>query len=171
MPSCKPCEADNREQMEEMALEAVQGRLSWREVARQLGLSHHQGLKNHMERHYAGISDPSQQLNELIEKNIKELEDQLVLATPEIKPFFFMIIHNLRGLANTKPSQQNLNAALKAIHEVVGMKTQNRLMMDFAMAAFKKRESELPNAPVLELVAARSAFDDEITATGEIEEE
>lgn len=159
MPSCKTCEAENRDEQEEVALEAANGRISWREAARQLGLAHHQSLKNHMERHFAGLLslDPDEQMLFLIEENIKELQEQLSLAPPEIKPFFFMIIHNLRGLAGTKPSQQNLNAALKAIHEVVGMKTQNRLMMDFAMAAFKKQEA-LPigptnHPPVLELVA------------------
>ncbi len=144
MPACKTCEAENRDEQEETALEAVNNRISWREAARKLGLGHHQSLKNHMERHFAGLLslDPTEQVAYLIEENIKELQEQLALAPPEIKPFFFMIIHNLRGLAGTKPSQQALNASLKAIHEVVGMKTQNRLMMDFAMAAFKKQSAE-----------------------------
>lgn len=154
MPACLACEAENRDEQEEIALEAVEGRSSWREVSRRLGLTHHQGIKNHMERHYVGPEDPETHFAELIEANIIELEEQLALAPPEIKPFFFMIIHNLRGLHNTKPSQQNLNAALKAIHEVVGMKTQNRLMMDFAIAAFKKQELDTGgSAPVLQLIA------------------
>lgn len=151
--TCKICLADNTDEIEALCLEAVEGRRSWRSVAAELGWSHHAPLKNHMEKHYTTSPSPTQLASEaldpLIADTIEELIAQWRLAPPEVKPFYAIAIQNLKGLTDTKPSQQNLVAALKAIHEVTGMKMEQRLMFEFAKHAFPgaAKKVELPQAP------------------------
>ena len=53
-----------------------------------------------------------------------------------MKPLFAVAIRNLRGLGDTKPSQQHLIQALKTIQEMTGMKQEQRMMLQFAEAMF-----------------------------------
>lgn len=153
--NCGICNSDRTEDIETLALEAMEGRLSWREVARQLGLGHHQPLKNHMERHYVAPASPQEQaLQEwpvLVASTIEELSDQLRFAPTEVKPFYLVAIQNLKGLDVTKPSQSNLINALKAIHEVTGMKMEQRMMLAFAAEMFGTPEVEATAVVVREI--------------------
>lgn len=153
--TCGVCNSPRQEELEEFAVEAVEGRLSWREVARQLGLSHHNSLKNHMERHWvAPPSAEEQALQEwptLVAQTIEELSDQLRFAPTEVKPFYLIAIQNLKELDRTKPSQTNLINALKAIHEVTGMKMEQRMMLAYAQEMFGSTPAEVDAGVVREI--------------------
>ena len=156
--TCGVCNSPRLEELEELALEAVEGRLSWREVARKLGLAHHQSLKNHMERHWVAPLAPQEQaLQEwpaLVAQTIQELSDQMRFAPTEVKPFYLIAIQNLKNLDLTKPSQANLINALKAIHEVTGMKMEQRMMLAFAQEMFGSTPAEVEAVIVREIEPA-----------------
>lgn len=143
---CTVCNADNRDFLEELGQQALDGALSWRAASREAGLSHHQGFKNHMEKHYArpptaeeeAMASLSGDLAEMVEA----LKRQAKIAPPEIAPFYAVAIRNLAGIEETKPSQQHLIQALKAIHEVTGMKMEQRLMLEFAKHQFGLGDAE-----------------------------
>lgn len=166
--TCGVCNSDRLEEIEALCQQTTDfgGNLSWREVARKLEWSHHTPLKNHMAKHWVAEASPTQlataEFEDLIADNIRELSVQLRLAPPEVKPFYAIAIQNLTGLASTKPSQANLVAALKAIHEVTGMKMEQRLMFEFARAAFPGAQ---PNptqlAPVIDVLALEEGDDDD----------
>lgn len=147
---CSVCNADNRDFLEELGQAALDGATSWRAAAREAGLSHHQGLKNHMEKHFAAPASAEEMVLEAISGDlaemVEELKAQARLAPPEIAPFYAVAIRNLAGLAETKPSQQHLIQALKAIHEVTGMKMEQRLMLEFAKHQFGLGEPEAAGA-------------------------
>lgn len=138
--TCGICNSERLEELEALAAEAVEGNISWREAARQLGLSHHNSLKNHMERHWTPPLAPQEQAlqdwPELVAQTIQELSDQMRFAPTEVKPFYLIAIQNLKNLDQTKPSQKNLIDALKAVHEVTGMKMEQRMMLAFAQEMF-----------------------------------
>lgn len=137
---CKVCTALDMDEQEELGLLALRGELSWAEVARRLDLPNIKGIQNHMKRHY--IPPPSdddllkEELEPLVQQSIDELTEQMSMVPPEVKPFYLAAIKNLRGLHETKPSQQHLLMALKNIHEVTGMKMEQQLMLEFARAKF-----------------------------------
>lgn len=139
-PDCKVCNAKNTDEQEAVGLLAVDGEISWEEAKRRLDLPNPKGLQNHMAKHY--VAPPSEadvaleEFPQLIADSIKELTEQMAFAPPEVKPFYAIAIKNLSGLDQTKPSQQNLIYALKGIHEVTGMKQEQRLMLEFARHHF-----------------------------------
>lgn len=155
--TCGICNSPRLEELESLAVEAVEGRLSWREVARQLELGHHQSLKNHMERHYVAPASPQEQaLQEwpaLVAQTIEELSGQMRLAPTEVKPFYLVAIQNLKGLDLTKPSQSNLINSLKAIHEVTGMKMEQQMMLAYAREMFGAQPAQVEAVVVRELGA------------------
>lgn len=139
MNHCSICTHSEQTTLEEFGLEALHGKRSWRDAARAAGLSHAQGLKNHMERHYEEKdldAELQEALDPLVTEAIEELTAQMRVAPAEVKPFYLVAIANLKKLHETKPSQQHLLNALKGIHEVTGMKMEQRLMLEFAKHHF-----------------------------------
>jgi hypothetical protein len=139
--NCATCNAENQAELEAAALEVMAGSRSWRSLAREFDLTHATGVRNHMERHYtsvraAGNAVQRSEVEDLTRQTIDELTEQMSRAPAEVKPFYAVAIQNMRGLADTKPSQQHLINALKAIHEVTGMKMEQRLMLQFAQHQF-----------------------------------
>lgn len=147
---CAPCNADNRDEQEALGVRAMNGELSWRAAATELGLTHGAGLKNHMEKHYVL---PTRQAtghdyDVLIADSVEDLKAQMAVAPPELKPLYAVAIQNLVGLADTKPSQAHLIAAIKAIQEVTGMKMEQQMLLQYA----RHMEFEPPKAkPELEV--------------------
>lgn len=139
-PECKVCNAENTDEQEAVGLLALDGEISWEEAKRRLGLPNPKGLQNHMAKHYVAppseVDEALSALPGLIAGSIEELQEQMRFAPPDVKPFYAIAIRNLSELENTKASQQNLIYALKAIHEVTGMKNEQRLMLDFARHHF-----------------------------------
>lgn len=141
MPAgCKTCEAHNQEEQEAAGLLALNGEIPWSEVARRFDLPNIKGIQNHMARHYvAPPSEVEQVLTEfdsLLAESVQELIEQMRVAPAEVKPLYAVAIQNLQGINQTKPSQQHLINALKGIHEVTGMRMEQRLMLDFAKHHF-----------------------------------
>lgn len=147
---CTVCNADNRDFLEELGQQALDGATSWRAATRDAGLTSHQSFKNHMEKHYATPSTSEELVMEgmtgALATMVEELKANARLAPPEIAPFYAVAIRNLAGLEETKPSQQHLIQALKAIHEVTGMKMEQRLMLEFAKHQFGLGEPEAAGA-------------------------
>lgn len=140
---CSICESDNREDIEVLGVQALRGELSWRKATEQSGVYHHNALKNHMEKHFiaeqaAERAEVDDEFDELVRDSIRELHVQMRLAPPEVKAFYAVAIANLQELKNTKPSQANLLAALKGIHEVTGMKQGQQMMLQFAESMFRE---------------------------------
>lgn len=149
MSACGICTSDRLEELEALAAEAACGQRSWRSVAAEAGLTHHASLKNHFLKHRVSAPTPVEEalgeLDGLIADTMRELALQMKFAPVEVRPFYAVAIKNLQGLTGTQASQQHLIHALKAIHEVTGMKLEQRLMLEFARAAFPSA----PAAPVL----------------------
>lgn len=140
MPACAVCTHELLEEIESLGQEALEGKRSWRSIATQVGYYHHQPIKNHMEKHWVAPASAQEQAlsewSELVASTITELTQQMQYAPTEVKPFYLVAIQNLSGLDTTKPSQTNLIAALKAIHEVTGMKMEQQMMLSFGRAMF-----------------------------------
>lgn len=140
MNSCGICNSPQLEEIEQLGQEALSGDRSWRSVQMAVGWYHHTPIKNHMEKHWVAPASPQEQaLSEwetLVADTIVELAEQLRFAPTEVKPFYLVAIQNLKSLDLTKPSQNNLITALKAIHEVTGMKMEQQMMLGFARAMF-----------------------------------
>jgi hypothetical protein len=154
--TCGICAREDMEDLEQFCLENAQefgGELSWRKTAEELGLSHANSLTNHMRRHFVAPSvSVERALEGEWERQVQTLEAELYEAAnhapPEVRPLYLVAIRNLRGLLETKPSQQNLTQALKAIHEITGMKMEQKLMLEYAKTRFG---GELPAAQPNEL--------------------
>lgn len=140
MSACGICTHDDQEALEELGLEAKNGKRSWSSAAREAGLTHHVSLKNHMLKHWEEpIPESDVVLDELdpaIATAMRELQEAMEYAPVEVKPLYAIAIRNLKGLLQTKPSQSNLITALKAIHEITGMKMEQKLMLGFAARMF-----------------------------------
>ena len=141
MPAgCKTCEALNQDEQEAVGLLAVNGEIPWTEVAKRLNLPHPKGVQNHMARHYVAppteVEEAMTEFDGLLADSIEEMIQQMRLAPPEVKPLYAVAIQNLKGIGETKPSQQHLINALKGIHEVTGMRMEQRLLLDFARHHF-----------------------------------
>lgn len=137
---CTVCNADNRDFLEELGQQALDGAISWRAATREGGLPSHQSFKNHMEKHFAAPPSTEDVVMDALGGDIagmvEELKAQARIAPPEVAPLYAVAIRNLAGLEETKPSQQHLIQALKAIQEVTGMKMEQRLMLEFARHQF-----------------------------------
>lgn len=153
MSACGICTSERLDELESLGLEALEGKRSWRSTAQALGLGHHQSLKNHMENHY--VAAPSltdvavDGFEALIAKAIEDLIQRMAVAPAELAPMYAVAIQNMRHITLTKPSQQNLVLALKAIHEVTGMKLEQRLMFEFAKHAFPSPTQAAVGEPVI----------------------
>lgn len=154
---CAVCTAENTEAQEAVGLLVLDGEISWREAARRLELPHGKGLQNHMDRHYEPPGSAEQQgiearlelrYRQQIAQAVEGLLDKMEVAPAEVKPLYATAIKNLRELDATKASQQQLVAALKAVHEITGMKMGQQMLLQFAQAAFDKnvKAAELPEA-------------------------
>lgn len=153
MPSmrCKACDADNREELEALGLQCISGEMSWREAERQGGYPR-QSLLNHMEKHYvnAVVREAEDEMDGLILDAVAELRASMKMAPTEVKPLYAAAIVNLRGLQDTKPSQQHLITALKTIQEMTGMRQEQRMMLSFIDAMeFAKPAVSVPARPML----------------------
>jgi hypothetical protein len=60
------------------------------------------------------------------------LQHEMELAPPTIAPLYALALRNLEGLEDTKPSQEHLIRALKAIHEITGLRLQQHMLVAFA---------------------------------------
>jgi hypothetical protein len=128
-------------ELESLGRQALSGDISWREAARRADLSHAQGLKNHMERHFTSESEKAfSELDDALGLELAAIESELLeklrMAPTEVKPLYATAIRNLRGLMETKPSQQHLIAALKGIHEITGMRMEQQMMLAFGQKMF-----------------------------------
>jgi hypothetical protein len=149
--ACAICALDNREEVEaEAALLVLEGTGSWLGMGNKFGINR-QSLKNHMERHWVAPPSPTERALEGFDQQVADaiegLLAQMAIAPPELKPFYAVAIQNLQHIGNTNPSQQNLLAALKGIHEVTGMKMEQRLMLEFGQKMFAM--SGAPKTPAL----------------------
>lgn len=140
-PQCSICEHVNSAELEVYGRQALEGAISWREAARRGDLTHAQGLKNHMEKHFVSETAKVQsQLDDVLGLELAATEAELIekmrVAPAEVKPLYATAIRNLRGLLETKPSQQHLIAALKGIHEITGMRMEQQMMLAFGAKMF-----------------------------------
>lgn len=149
--TCRVCTADNQDEVEAVGLKALAGELSWRAAGREVGWSNYASIKTHMERHYVAeqVRVANDDMDRLIAESVRELQNQFVLAPPEVKPLLLAAIHNVQELRNTKPSQQHLIQALKTVQEMTGMKQEQRMMVLFAKAMFAEVDAPVP-APAIE---------------------
>jgi ribosome-binding factor A len=137
--ACHICSSDDQQRIEELGLEALKGLRSWRNAAIEAGVKYPNSLKAHMERHFVAHVERVAEENDdeyavLIAESVRDLQTQMSIAPVDIKPLYAVAIANLKGLENTKPSQQHLIAALKAIHEITGMKAEQQLLLQYAGA-------------------------------------
>jgi hypothetical protein len=166
---CSICEHENSAELEVYGRQATDGAISWREAARLGNLTHAQGLKNHMERHFVTETDKvhahmDDVLGMELAKTEQELIEKMRLSPAEVKPLYATAIRNLRGLLETKPSQQHLIAALKGIHEITGMRMEQQMMLAFGAKMFGELEG--PEKVAVEVVPRR-----ELEAVYEVLEE
>jgi hypothetical protein len=160
MASCSICTADNQEELEELGRQALAGSLSWREAARQGGIKYAVPLTAHMEKHYVDPLASHAEANEstyeaLLQQAVTELQGEMAFAAPDVKALYAVAIANLIGLKDTKPSQQHLINALKAIQEVTGMKAENRHLLDYSrhITLDAAEDPEIEDAEVVPLRA------------------
>jgi len=165
---CRVCTADDMERIEEIGRRCLSGELSWRMGAKEAGLKYFQPLKNHMEKHFVSEDQQrSREIDEDLQREIDQAASELIAemqsAPPTVKPLYVTAIKNLREIADTKPSQQHLIQALKAVHEITGMGIEQRLMLEFAAHAFPG-EVLAPAAhdPVRELGVVQDVIEAEI---------
>lgn len=149
--TCQVCLHDDRDALEGVGRQALSGAMSWREASRQSGVPH-MSLKNHMEKHFVAeaTAQATEALTEDITETLANLRRNAALAPVEVQPLYFVAIRNLEGLMDTKPSQQHLLAAIKAIHEVTGMRNEQRILLAFAAEHFavplEEAEEAMPPA-------------------------
>lgn len=134
---CGICRAPNLAELEVLGTLALKGEMTWAGAAREGGLNHGQAFKNHMERHFVAPSTKAvvgieEENDLLIAEAVKDLQAQMAVAPTDVAPLYAVAIHNLRGLKDTNPSQQALTNALKAIHEIQGMKQEQRVLLEMS---------------------------------------
>lgn len=140
---CSICQNSDVGIINSYGLKASHGDLTWAEAARQAGLTGGKPamkLRKHMENHYVNVAatEVGEALDRMILEGVAALEEQFSMAPPEVKPLYAAAILNLRGLKDTKPSQQHLILALRTIQELTGMKSEQRILMAFAQRMFKE---------------------------------
>lgn len=136
--TCQVCLHDDRDALEALGRRALTDpTYSWRQASRDTSVPH-MSLKNHMERHFVADHEAQAQeaLTEDVADTLRNLRRNAALAPTEVQPLYFVAIRNLEGLMDTKPSQQHLLAAIKAIHEVTGMRNEQRILLAFAAEHF-----------------------------------
>jgi hypothetical protein len=102
-------------------------------------------IKTHMEKHRLLAHEQAEELgwgDFDFEEAIQDLVYASQMAPAEVRPLYAVAIANLRGLKDTKPSQDNLIKALKTIQEMTGMRQEQRLMLEFGRALFGERRIE-----------------------------
>lgn len=139
---CRVCfdlDDDLKEKVESAGAEALRGDRSWNSVSLEFGVTR-QSVKNHMEKHWSAPATPTEVALEgfdaIVAQTVEELTQQMLMAPPEAKALYAVAITNLVNVKQTKPSQQNLIASLKAIAELTGMKMEQKLMLAFAGKMF-----------------------------------
>lgn len=147
---CLVCASDQQEFLENLGNKALGGSLSWREAARLGELSHPRGLQNHMEKHYVAQAEVVEaEVKSTLEGLISNTQASLMVdyehAPPDVQALILTVVHNLGGLEATKPSQGHLLDAIKKAHEIVGLKTQNQLMLEYAKKQFGGAKKALEN--------------------------
>ena len=135
---CLICRSGKAGTIEAVGDLAKAGTISWREAARRTGYRV-DTLKRHMEAHVTVPDTTGGPLEELVTQTISSLEEMYPTLPPDVRPLLLVVIHNLQHLATTRPSQQHLIQALQALGEITGMKQQNRILLEFAKAAFANR--------------------------------
>lgn len=153
MSACKVCNSDDKEAVEGLGRQALDGERSWNSIAKELGYTHHAGLKNHMENHYSTGPTLADEQRDWLEGQINQvvprLAGMLPQMTPEVQALTLVIIKNLMELPETKPSQQHLLAAVKTVQEITGMKMEQQLMFAYAQQAFAGEMPHVPETPAL----------------------
>lgn len=158
--TCKTCNAPDQEHIEAIGLKAMEGRISWNQAMKSLGWTNVAPLKNHMTYHFVApeereLAEVEDQFQESIDEAVSDLFVQMRMAAPEVKPLYATAIQNLRGLRDTKPSQQSLILAMKTIQEMTGMKQEQRLLVQFAEHMFRElprqAEKALPAPKVIDI--------------------
>jgi len=150
---CSICASEVQSELEGLANQALRGDISWREAARLGGLTHPAGLQNHMEKHYiSDVEVMEAEVQTTLEQKVVEAKGNLMAdfdnQPPDVQALRLVAAHNLDGLLTSKPSQAHLMAALKAVHEIQGLKTENQLLLAFANRKFNKAVTASP-APAL----------------------
>ncbi len=146
MPACSICIHLSQPDIEAAGNRAINGDLSWRAAAAMFDVRS-QPLKHHMLTHVlqpevaAAQAELTNEMDLLIQEAKEGLLEQFRLSPADVKPLILVAIQNLDGLRNTKPSMETLIRALKTVQEMTGMKSQQRLMVDFAKAMYAPRES------------------------------
>ncbi len=162
MSACNICARDDLAELEEFVVnnaeEFGRGDLSWRRTAIELGLPHATPLTTHMRKHYvppsAAVEGAIQdQFTETVSALATELLEASKYAPAEVRPLYLVAVRNIQGLQETKPSQQNLTMALKAIHEITGMRVEQKLMIEYARGRFSEEALPAggPELPVLDV--------------------
>lgn len=157
MITCKVCLHDDTEAIEKIGQQALSGDLSWRAAEHETtiyGISR-QSLKNHMETHYTKVVEASfdaelqaieAEFEGEVRQTVVDLFQMTKTAVPEKKVLYLSMIHNLRGLKYTKPSQQHLILAQKTIQD----EESHDIFIQFGRAFFT--EVTAPKQPVLDIV-------------------
>lgn len=126
--------------VEAIGIEVLDGRRSWKSAAKDANLASYISLRTHMANHYVAPRAASDivldEMDPSVAAAMRDLQEAMEYAPVEVKPLYAVAIRNLRGLMETKPSQSNLITALKAIHEITGMKMEQKLMLGFANKMF-----------------------------------
>lgn len=154
MAGCGICAAHNQSNAEEVGLKALSGEISWREASRLSGYGH-SNLKRHMEQDYVErvVRDEQTEFGRLVETVEASLKRYLYTVPDDTKPLVLIAIHNLKGLEDTPVSQKNLIDTLKTVQQMTGLKTENRLMLQFAEAmGANKEKRELEDPGILDAV-------------------
>jgi len=148
MPACSICSHLEQEGLEEAGNRALAGDISWRAAAALFDVRS-PALKLHMEKHVlapevaAAQAELTEEMDALIQEAKEGLLEQFRISPADVKPLILVAIQNLDGLRNTKPSMETLIRALKTVQEMTGMKSQQRLMVDFAKAMFPAPKPEV----------------------------
>lgn len=142
---CITCHHDQKADVEADGVLAIRGTISWAEAARRWGYNNHKTLKRHMENHWKSPEEEGRERaeDELLDTIVsaeRELLDLAAVSPPQVKPLYLTAARNMRSLLDTKPSQQNLIAALKTAQEITGMKAQHQLLLAAGEAMFAKAE-------------------------------
>ena len=176
--TCAICAAENRDEVEQEARLCLEGARSWRSAGEATGFRHQQ-VKNHMEKHWMAPAvavrlevqdeqdaDIQRQVDGAVGELLAEMESQ----PATLKPMYLAAIHNVKHITDTKPSQQHLVAALKAVHEITGMKMEQRMLLEFGAARFGKKLPAVTHSPERDLLVVNEVLELEGEEVGGDEE-
>ena len=106
-------------------------------------------LTNHVKHRTKTLTPERQQLSELVEETVQALEQEWKAADTLNKPYYVLAIANLRELADSKPSQDTVLKAVKAIQDSTGRRAMQNAFGAFvaaAMEAAQRDQRELETA-------------------------